>query len=131
MAAHLFVYGVLREGLGDWPFLAGMGPGREATTTGAIFAIPDPAGWYPALVAGEGTVIGALRECGAVDMAAVDAFEGPDYARRAVAVALGQETVTADAYLWTAPLPAGHVRIEHGDFARWLAETGRRPISSR
>jgi len=128
---HLFVYGVLREGLGDWPFLAGLGPGRAATTPGAIFAIPDPAGWYPALVPGEGAVTGALRACGQVDLAAVDAFEGPDYARRAVPVLVEGQTIMADAYIWVAPLPPGAARIDHGDFARWLAETGRSPLSSR
>ncbi|WP_285712543.1 gamma-glutamylcyclotransferase family protein [Erythrobacter oryzae] len=126
----LFVYGVLREGLGDWPFLAGIGPGRTATASGALFAIPDPQGWYPALVPGEGTVIGAVRDASRIDMAAVDAFEGADYARRPISVLCAGETIMAEAYLWTAPLPARAPRIAHGDFARWLAETGRAPLGN-
>jgi gamma-glutamylcyclotransferase (GGCT)/AIG2-like uncharacterized protein YtfP len=119
---------VLREGLGDWPFLAGIGPGRTATTSGALFAIRDPAGWYPALVPGEGTVIGAVRDAACVDLAAVDAFEGADYVRRPIPVLCAGETIMAEAYLWTAPLPPGSPQILHGDFARWLAETGHAPL---
>lgn len=125
---HLFVYGVLREGLGDWPFLAGLGPGRAATTSGALFALPDLQGWYPALVPGEGMVSGAVHDVGRIDLAAVDAFEGSDYTRRPISVQVAGETITAHAYLWTAPLPAGAPRIAHGDFARWLAETGHVPF---
>lgn len=129
--SHLFVYGVLREGLGDWPFLAGLGPGRAATTLGALFAIDDPAGWYPALVAGEGEVIGTVHDAQGVDLAAVDAFEGADYTRSPVAVQVAGAMISAEAYLWTAPLPADAPRIAHGDFARWLAETGGRPFAGR
>lgn len=129
---QLFVYGVLREGLGDWPFLAGIGPGRAATTSGDLFAISDPQGWCPALRHGQGpgwgTVTGTLHDARILDWAAVDAFEGPDYTRRPIPVRCGGETITAHAYLWTAPLPAGAPRIAHGDFARWLAETGRAPF---
>lgn len=129
---HLFFYGVLREGLGDWPFLAGIGPGRSASASGDLFAIDDPRGWYPALRHGEGPcssrVTGALHDAGSVDLAAMDAFEGPDYTRRAIPVEVGGETITADAYLWTAPLPPDAPRIAHGDFARWLAETGHTPF---
>lgn len=125
---QLFVYGVLREGLGDWPFLAGIGPGRPATAGGALFAIRDPQGWYPALVAGEGTVSGAVHPCDTVDLAAVDAFEGADYARRPIPVRCAGETLVAEAYLWAAPLLPGAPQIAHGDFVRWLAETGNAPF---
>ncbi|MCL9999407.1 MAG: gamma-glutamylcyclotransferase [Erythrobacter sp.] len=125
---HLFVYGVLREGLGDWPFLAGIGPGRAASASGALFAIDDPQGWYPALVPGEGMVSGALHPCDTVELAAVDAFEGADYARRPIPVQCAGEAIMAEAYLWAAPLPPGALPIPHGDFARWLAETGHPPF---
>ncbi len=129
---HLFFYGVLREGLGDWPFLAGIGPGRPARTSGALFAIADPDGWYPALLHDDGSeaaeVVGALHDAGGVDLAAMDAFEGPDYTRSAIPVQVGGETITAGTYLWTAPVPPGSPRIVHGDFARWLAETGHSPF---
>jgi gamma-glutamylcyclotransferase (GGCT)/AIG2-like uncharacterized protein YtfP len=128
--SYLFFYGVLREGVGDWPFLAGLGLGAEASVNGALFAIPDPGGWYPALVltrAGHATnVVGTLHEAGEVDLAVLDAFEGPQYERMAVPVdgweAGGSE---AQAYIWTGELPEGAEAIHHGDFVRWLAETGR------
>ncbi|MEE4154430.1 MAG: gamma-glutamylcyclotransferase family protein, partial [Erythrobacter sp.] len=118
-------------GVGDWPFLAGLGLGAPATTTGALYAIPDPQGWYPALILTQAryavSVVGTLHEAGAVDLAAVDAFEGAEYRRQAVPVdgwdGFG-ETV-AQAYVWTGDLPEGAEPIEHGDFVRWLAETGR------
>lgn len=129
---RLFFYGVLREGLGDWPFLAGIGPGRAATTSGALFAIADPQGWYPALRHGQGPgwteVVGTLHDARGVDLAAVDAFEGADYARRPIPVRCAGETLGAEAYLWAAPLPPGAPPIAHGDFARWLAETGHAPF---
>lgn len=121
---QLFVYGVLREGLGDWPFLAGLGPGLAATTRGALFGIADSAGWYPALLPGDGTVTGAVHPCDNVDLAAVDAFEGTDYIRRPIPVRCAGETLVAEAYLWAGSLPPGAPQIVHGDFARWLAETG-------
>jgi gamma-glutamylcyclotransferase (GGCT)/AIG2-like uncharacterized protein YtfP len=134
--AHLFLYGVLREGVGDWPFLAGLGLGAPATTTGALYAIPDPGGWFPALILTQArfstAVHGTLHETGSVDLAAVDAFEGVEYARQPVPVdgwdARGE--TEADAYVWTADLPEGAEPITHGDFVRWLEETGRPAYSS-
>lgn len=126
---HLFLYGVLREEVGSWPFLAGIGPGRAATTGGTLFAITDPQGWYPALLPGAAIIVGKVHDAGAVDLAAVDAFEGPDYMRRAIPVNVAGQTVSAEAYLWTAPLPDGAPHIVHGDFVRWLAETGYTPFA--
>ena len=125
----LFFYGVLLQGLGDWPFLRGIGPARSATTQGTLFAIPDQSGWYPALVPGEGRVAGAVHDAGGVDLAAMDAFEGPDYERREIEVEVSGEVLASQAYCWIADLPDDAEPIPHGDFARWLTETGRRPIS--
>jgi gamma-glutamylcyclotransferase (GGCT)/AIG2-like uncharacterized protein YtfP len=127
---QLFFYGVLREGLGDWPFLAGIGPGRAATTSGIIFAIPDAAGWYPALLPGDGVVQGAIHDRGGADLAAMDEFEGSRYRRQEVLVTVGARLVTAQAYLWIDALPTGAEPIAHGDFARWLADTGRKPLGT-
>lgn len=131
----LFFYGVLREiampGGRDWPFLAGLGLGAPATTTGALFAIPDPLGWYPALVPTQArfatAVHGSLHEAGEVDIAVIDAFEGPAYARTPVSVDGwdGFGGTMADAYLWQGELPAGAEPVASGDFAGWLGETGR------
>ena len=74
-------------------------------------------------------VRGAVHEAGAVDLAAVDAFEGPDYERREVTVLGPDGAMTAELYVWIADLPIAAEPIAHGDFARWLAETGNRPLS--
>lgn len=128
---HLFFYGVLQEGLGDWPFLTGLGLGSPATVTGALYAIPDAAGWYPALIPTQArfstSVHGTLHEVGEVDLAAIDAFEGAEYGRQAMSVdgwdGFG-ETV-ADTYVWTGDLPEGAEAIAGGKFVEWLAQTGR------
>ncbi|MGB3711970.1 MAG: gamma-glutamylcyclotransferase family protein [Erythrobacter sp.] len=132
---HVFFYGVLREGVGDWPFLEGLGLGAPATVDGALFAIPDAGGWYPALVLTQAryatAIHGTLHEAGSVNLAAIDAFEGQDYARQEVAVdgwEAGGET-RAQAYIWTGDLPDGAEPIPHGDFVRWLEETGRRAFA--
>jgi gamma-glutamylcyclotransferase (GGCT)/AIG2-like uncharacterized protein YtfP len=131
---RLFLYGVLRAGLGDWPFLAGLGPGSPATAAGELYAIPDAGGWYPALVLAQGhaatTVHGTNHAVGTVDLAAIDAFEGLDYARMAVPVDRGKGAAgtSAHAYIWTSRLPDRALAIPHGDFVRWLAETGHAPF---
>ena len=136
---HLFFYGILQDGLGpgggDWPFLTGLGLGAPATTQGTLYGIPASDGWYPALIPTQArfasVVHGMIHEAGAVDLAAVDAFEGEDYARTAIPVDGwdGYGETQADAYLWTAELPVGAELIASGNFAEWLRETGRRPWS--
>ncbi|WP_394730138.1 gamma-glutamylcyclotransferase [Altererythrobacter sp. GH1-8] len=129
---HIFLYGVLRADVAQWPFLAGLGPGQPAATRGTLHAVPDPNGWYPALTQGDTTVHGVCHEVGAVDITAIDAFEGSEYSRREIAVSLADAamiTATADAYIWNASLPAGAVLIRDGDFARWLIETGHQPFA--
>lgn len=128
---HLFFYGVLRGDVAQWPFLAGLGPGLPATSSGALYAIPDPRGWYPALTPGEGVVHGICHEAGSVDLATIDAFEGEDYRRSKVLAEIACGTITAAAYLWRSPLPKNAKVISSGDFAGWLAETGSTPFSQR
>ncbi|MEE4201089.1 gamma-glutamylcyclotransferase family protein [Erythrobacter sp.] len=137
--AHLFFYGVLQDGLGldggDWPFLQGLGLGAPATTQGALFAIPAESGWYPALIlttAQHSTIVhGSIHEASAVDIAAVDAFEGEDYTRQSIPIDGwdGYGDTEAQAYVWTADLPEGAEPIANGDFAQWLNDTGRRAYS--
>ncbi|MEP0392281.1 MAG: gamma-glutamylcyclotransferase family protein [Erythrobacter sp.] len=137
--AHLFFYGVLQEGLGpdggDWPFLKGLGMGAPATTQGALYAIPTPHGWHPALILTQARysaiVHGAIHEASHVDMGPVDEFEGPSYTRQAVPVDGwdGYGDTCADAYIWTDDLPEDAELIASGDFAQWLQEKGR-PIYS-
>lgn len=128
MNRYLFFYGVLIAELAPPPvraLLAGLGPGVSATARGLLYAIDEPAGVHPAMVAGEGTVRGMLHEAGGVDLAALDRFEGADYRREPVAVATeeGQEQ-SADAYVWLRSTAALEV-IPDGDFARWLRESGK------
>ena len=133
--SHLFFYGVLREGVGDWPFLAGLGLGAEATTQGALYAIPHEGGWFPALIPTQAryatNVVGTIHEAGSIDIAAVDAFEGPSYTRQALEVDGwdGFGETEAEAYVWTDDLPEGAEPIPHGDFVLWLKETGRSAYS--
>ena len=113
-----------------------MGPAR---TAGALFAIPDPAGWFPALVSGEGAVSGALYRAGAsfdADLLArMDAYEDFDPAdptgslyRRVSIVVQGEDgaDLPAAAYLWNRALPPGAEPIGGGHFGQWLAQTGNR-----
>ena len=133
--AHLFFYGVLREGVGDWPFLEGLGLGSPATTTGALFAIPAGPHCFPALTPTHALyssiVHGTIHEAGSVDFAAIDAFEGADYTRMAIDVDGwdGFGDTRAEAYIWTADLPTSALPIPHGDFVQWLEETGNTPLS--
>ncbi len=137
--SHLFLYGILQDGLGpdggDWPFLKGLGQGFPATTTGALFAIPASDGWFPALIRAQGQITaiihGAIHEASAVDIAAVDAFEGAEYTRMAIPVDGRQArgVAAAHAYVWTAPLPDSAEPIAHGNFAQWLEDTERKAWS--
>ncbi|MCT2558004.1 gamma-glutamylcyclotransferase [Tsuneonella sp. YG55] len=127
---RLFFYGVLIAEIAPPPvrrLLAGIGPGRPATARGTLWAVDDPAGAHPAMTPGGGTVKGVLHEAGAVDLAGLDAFEGADYARTPIAVDCDGARLSAQAYLWIAST-AGLEPIPDGDFARWLAESGRPPI---
>lgn len=132
---HLFFYGVLQEELGDWPFLEGLGLGSPASTQGALYAIPDAKGWYPALIPTQAryasNVEGMIYPAGTVDLAAIDAFEGPDYTRAPIMIDGwdGYGETEADAYLWTADLPEGAEPIAGGNFAGWLKQTGRKPFA--
>ena len=126
---HLFFYGALREGLGDWPFLAGLGLGAEATTQGALYAIPLKEGWRAALCPTQArfaaNVVGTLHEAGEVDLAAIDAFATGAFVRQPVEVdGWSGAGDMADTYVWTGDLPKGAEPIGHGDFARWLEDTG-------
>lgn len=124
----LFLYGMVRAdiaGSSGEPLLNGLGPGWSATAPGKLWAIPDPRGWYPALLPGEGTVQGMLHESGDVDLSALDAAKAPDYRRTDMTATSASGEVPASAWLYAADLPAGAEPVPDGDFAEWLEETGR------
>lgn len=110
--------------------LSDLGPAR---VSGLLWALPDPAGWYPALLAGEGAVNGRLYQArsdfGEAELAALDAYEDCDPAEpggplyRRVVLAEGVQ-----AYRFNRALPAGARLIERGDFAAWIQEHGLRPF---
>jgi gamma-glutamylcyclotransferase (GGCT)/AIG2-like uncharacterized protein YtfP len=137
---HFFFYGTLLDGSDNavarevHRLLGAVGP---ASVSGTIFAVPDPAGWYPALMAGEGTVQGRLFAAhegfSPADLARLDAYEDYDqqaperslYVRETVeAVLAGGARTMALAYRFNQPLPAGSRPVPGGDFRAWLAEQG-------
>ena len=142
----LFFYGVLMPGLVSGrmgELVALLGEPRSATTEGRLYAVPDPRGHYPVMVATEGNerVSGAVLipgpQFGPAELAELDAFEGfepgkpagSDYVRRELAAWLpGGRTRAADAYWWNRPIGGDFIPIAHGNFARYLAESGARHL---
>ena len=143
MVRHFFFYGTLQPECAG-PTQANLVSGLEclgpASTRGRIFAKLDPYGAYPVLYRGglgrvRGTVFRSLPDTPPGWLGALDRFEGAagaggEYARRPLRVTMqGGEQLVADAYLYL-PLPdSGLVPIPHGDFARFLAESGLLPYS--
>ncbi|NOW44854.1 gamma-glutamylcyclotransferase (GGCT)/AIG2-like uncharacterized protein YtfP [Novosphingobium sp. SG751A] len=124
MILRFFFYGTLMAGMGNRHERAAhalLDEGRAATVRGRLYGVPDPAGWYPALLPGAGTVRGMVHRAGrrfdARALALMDAYEGREYRRRRVKVG----AITAHAYVWRGALPRGACRIAGGDFAAWLA----------
>ena len=144
---HLFFYGTLVAGNPN-PVAAAIHAALEplgpARTSGALYAIADPAGWFPALVAGDdeaisGAVSGVLyRAGGGFDpdlLARMDAYEDFDpadpagslYRRVSITVRTQDGAdVAAAAYRWNRALPPGAEPIGGGHFGQWLAQTGNR-----
>lgn len=127
---RLFLYGTLQQDTGhphsEWLFTL-VEPEGAATTRGTLWAIPDPQGWYPALLPGEGTVMGqAVAARAALDacaLARLDVFEA-GYCRREIVLDGGD---IAQAWLWARELPAGARPIPGGDYRAWLGQTGLPP----
>jgi gamma-glutamylcyclotransferase (GGCT)/AIG2-like uncharacterized protein YtfP len=136
---HFFFYGTL---LGGGPDEVRMAMARltdrgPAQGVGRLHAIPDPQGWYPALLGGVGIVAGrvylASAEFGDEDLATLDRYEGfdprdPDRSLyRRIALSIG--TDTGQAYRYNQPLPAGARPIPDGDFAAWIEREGLTPFA--
>ena len=141
MARHFFFYGTLRHDIARKAavrLVEGLEIVGPATLRGKMFAKRDLRGTYPVLLRGGiGTVHGMVCRGGERftihSLAALDRYEGAaaaggEYVRRPVTVLLEQGgAIIADAYLYNKRVTADLVPIPHGDFARWLAETGERP----
>jgi len=137
---RFFFYGTLLAGSANpvaESIHAKLMPVGMASAAGALWAIPDPLGWFPALVAGDGEVRGMVYEGGGdfgrADLARMDAYEDFDpadpqaslYLRRALAATVdGGAPGTAEAYVWIQSLPEGARAIPGGDFRAWLAAEG-------
>lgn len=141
---QLFVYGVLIRELARGraaELIAALDDGLPATTKGTLYAVGrEEGGFYPIMLPdAEGSEVhGIVHEAGRVDWLAMDEFEdahdGPDaeYNRREIPVTLPNGFSTmAFAYCYAREVPADAVPIPHGDFGRWLRETGRSPIEER
>ncbi|HZU62290.1 MAG TPA: gamma-glutamylcyclotransferase family protein [Novosphingobium sp.] len=151
MAAALplrfFFYGTLMGGHGNagaQVVAAHMRLLGAARAPGRLVGLEEGGGWYPALLpdAGGGQVAGRLYEAlpgfGAAQLAAIDRYElcfpedpgVSEYCRALVPVAWAGGQGEAQAYLYARALPPGALPIAGGDFARWLADTGRRAFGA-
>jgi gamma-glutamylcyclotransferase (GGCT)/AIG2-like uncharacterized protein YtfP len=144
---RFFFYGTLMAG-SDNPMARfvheRMRPLGRAETHGALHAVPDPEGWYPALLPGKGVARGMLYEADArftaADLARLDAYEDYDTAQPEASLYIREPlrvtgpdgmTVTAEAYCFARPLPEGSLPIPDGDFRAWLAEAGVTAFAGR
>ncbi len=134
---RFFFYGTLQGGSPNpvahriHARLVAEGPGQ---VRGQLHALPDRAGWFPALLDGPGTVQGQVWLAGpdfsAADLAAMDAYEDFEpanparslYLRRNLPLVAGG---LVQVYCFNQPLPPGALPIPDGDFRGWLASTGR------
>jgi len=114
----------------------------DATICGDLVAIPDAQGWFPGLIAGEGTAHGALYQTRdhftPADLARLDAYEDviPDAPERSLYRRVEREVMLRDGsahiaqvYLFNQPLPPGSLAIVDGSFRRWLTERGEAAFS--
>lgn len=129
----LFVYGTLLDGLahGEAARLKqGLAPGVPASVSGGLRLVEEPLGCYPVLVPGEeGRVFGEVLECPSDPqwLAELDAYEGPDYRRWNVIAELADGSEReVQAYLCLIADTEALEAIPHGDFARFVAESGRK-----
>lgn len=135
---RFFFYGTLQSGSPN-PLarriharLRSEGPGQ---LRGRLYALPDPGGWFPALLDGQGIVQGQVCRTGPdfspADLAALDAYEdfAPAdparslYLRRSLPLLSGG---LAQVYCFNQPVPPGARPIPDGDFRAWLSATRRR-----
>ena len=135
---RLFFYGTLLQGTGNRVAVAlhrHLAKGRPATTHGRLYALPDPGGWYPALLPDpaappvHGMVHESLASFAPGLLAEVDAYEGctgstGEYRRESIGIATAEGAILAEAYVYNVPLPPGAVALPHGSFPRFIAEGG-------
>ncbi|HSG35044.1 MAG TPA: gamma-glutamylcyclotransferase family protein [Sphingomonadaceae bacterium] len=129
---NIFVYGTLLEGLarGEAARLrTGIGPGKPASVAGELrLAEEEERGCYPLLVPGlAGRAYGEVIDCpdDPAWLDELDAYEGADYFRTAVSALLADgSSLQAQAYLYLGEDFQAFPLIAHGDFARFVRESG-------
>jgi gamma-glutamylcyclotransferase (GGCT)/AIG2-like uncharacterized protein YtfP len=134
---RLFVYGSLRAGE-PGPVAAllhrharhlGAGTIRAGLYALSWYSIAAPCDEPDAVVHGDVFEIDATRADEV--LAALDAYEGSEFRRTAVEVAMeGETSVAAEAYLCAASV-AGLRRIGHGDWRRERDAAGGEPLARR
>jgi gamma-glutamylcyclotransferase (GGCT)/AIG2-like uncharacterized protein YtfP len=108
---------------------------------GTLYAVPDPDGWYPALLPGADVVHGQLYRAGAgFDAAALDRMDAYEDYRpddpagslyiRGEAALLGGGSI-AQVYRFNQPLLAGSLPLPGGDFRAWLTGSGAVAFAGR
>lgn len=115
----VFVYGTLRRGGSNAFRMDGAEFVAEATVRGKLY----PISWYPGVVldAEAAPVKGDIFRVSAEQLAALDAFEGPEYHRvETEAVTAAGECLTAWIWEWAMPVD-GRDAIAGGD---WLEHSG-------
>jgi len=133
---RLFVYGTLLEGLAHGEaarLMEGIGVGIDATVSGELRLVVQELGCYPILVPGEGRVSGRIFDCPDDPqwLADLDAYEGQDYRRWTVVAMLDDGTeAETQAFICILPDADEFEPIPHGDFARFIAESGRKVFGS-
>lgn len=127
----LFVYGTLLTGSETpanlWLEQRSCAIG-ETFVSGRLIAIPTQLGWYPALLPPRSTgdrVRGMVMQLDfrPGDWRWLDAYEGDEYRLAKLSAGVGRVW----AYRWKAAIPSGTRPIPHGDFLRWIGDTGRQP----
>lgn len=140
---RFFFYGTLQAGNLNPAIAAIHGrliPQGRARINGAIVAVPDAQGWFPALVPGDGEVHGQVYAAGpdftAEDLAALDRYEEFDPASpetswylREVRTLISGESVMV--YRMNGSPPAAAVPIPGGDFRAWLKAQNLREFQGR
>jgi len=137
---HFFFYGTLIAGSGNSAEQEAHARLRlvgQASVNGALWAIPDADGWYPALVPGPGRVHGVLYAAadgfGPEDLARLDAWEDfrPENPAESLYVRVEVQafdaagaSFSAQAYCFQQPLPERARAIADGDFPAWLTAHG-------
>lgn len=132
--ALLFVYGSLRRGSGHarslWleQYAVWEGP---ASLSGDLYRVS----WYPALVAGSGTVRGDVYRLPVALLAELDSYEAirqqpDDEYRRSIGLVTMAQGVECEAFIyWYMQSVQGREKVPEGDWLQYMVKLGRDIVS--